>query len=265
MSFTDATAVTPVGDGVFEARIPPEWSFRGRPNGGFLLALAARAALAATGRPHPLVVSGAFLRSPESGPAQLRVEVLKAGKAATHTQVTVCQHDVAVLATQVAAGELEQAEPSWVERPDPAPAPYEQCVPVPYRAGRTGLLERLDMRYDPSAAPDLTGQSGDARIRGWVEFSDGSAPDALAAVLAADVLPPAVVNVGLAGWAPTVHMTVYVRRVPAPGPLGVSVSARLAAGQWFDEVSDVYDSSGALVAQGRQLALVPRPPADTGS
>jgi hypothetical protein len=51
---------------------------------------------------------------------------------------------------------------------------------------------------------------------------------------------------------------VYVRRAPVAGPLGVSVAARLAAGQWFDEVSDVYDTSGALVAQGRQLALVPR-------
>jgi hypothetical protein len=132
-------------------------------------------------------------------------------------------------------------------------------VPVPFRAGRTGLLERLDMRYDPAAAPDLSGQAGEARISGWVEFRDGSAPDALATILAADVLPPSVLNVGLAGWAPTVHMTVYIRRVPVAGPLGVTVTARLAAGQWFDEVSDVYDAAGALVAQGRQLALVPRP------
>jgi hypothetical protein len=258
VNFADATAVTPVADGVFEVLIPAEWGFRGRPNGGFLLALAARAALAATGRPHPLVVSGAFLRSPESGPAQVRVEILKAGRAATHTQVTVFQHEVAMLATQVAVGEPEEADPAWLERPDPAPAPYDRCVPVPFRAERTGLLEQLDMRYDPAAPPDLAGRAGEARIRGWVEFRDGSAPDALAAILAADVLPPSVLNVGLAGWAPTVQMTVYVRRAPVAGPLGVSVAARLAAGQWFDEVSDVYDTSGALVAQGRQLALVPR-------
>jgi hypothetical protein len=92
-------------------------------------------------------------------------------------------------------------------------------------------------------------------MRGWVGFRDGSAPDALATLLAADALPPSVLNLGRKGWSPTVHMTVYVRRAPSPGPLGVSLGARLVAGQWFDETADVYDASGLLVAQGRQFAV----------
>jgi hypothetical protein len=257
VSFADATAVTPAADGIFAGRIPPEWGFRGRPHGGFLLALAARAAMCASQRPHPHVVSGSFIRSAESGAAEVHVELMKQGRLVTHMQATLSQRGNVVVAAQVAVGEPDHDQPSWLQLPDPPPAPYAECVPVPHRPGRTGLLERLDIRYDPATTPDLSGGTGAARIRGWVEFRDGSPPDALAAVLAADALPPSVLNLGMAGWAPTVHMTMYVRRPPAPGPLAVSVAARLAAGRWFDEVSDVYDASGALVAQGRQLALMP--------
>jgi len=257
VSFADATAVTPAADGIFAGRIPPEWGFRGRPHGGFLLALAARAAMCASQRPHPHVVSGSFIRSAESGAAEVHVELMKQGRLVTQTQATLSQRGNVVVAAQVAVGEPDHDQPSWLQLPDPPPAPYEECVPVPHRPGRTGLLERLDIRYDPATTPDLSGGTGAARIRGWVEFRDGSPPDALAAVLAADALPPSVLNLGMAGWAPTVHMTMYVRHPPAPGPLAVSVAARLAAGRWFDEVSDVYDASGALVAQGRQLALMP--------
>ena len=256
-SFAGATAVTPAADGVFQAWIPPEWGFRGRPNGGFLLAIAARAAMRVSQRPHPHVVSGSFIRSPQSGAAEVQVELAKRGRLITHAQATLSQQGNVVMTAQVVTGEPDHGQPSWRQVPDPPPAPYAQCVPVPHRPGRTGLLERLDIRYDPSATPDLNGGTGTASIRGWVEFRDGSPPDALAAVLAADVLPPSVLNLGVAGWAPTVHMTVYVRCAPAPGPLAVSVAARLVTGRWFDEASDVYDASGALVAQGRQLALTP--------
>jgi acyl-CoA thioesterase len=203
------------------------------------------------------MVSGSFIRSAESGAADVHVELMKQGRLVTHARATLSQHGNVVVAAQVAVGEADHDQPSWLQVPDPPPAPYAECVPVPHRPGRTGLLERLDIRYDPATTPDLSGGTGAARICGWVEFRDGSPPDTLAAVLAADVLPPSVLNVGMAGWAPTVHMTTYVRRPPAPGPLAVSVAARLAAGRWFDEVADVYDASGALVAQGRQFALMP--------
>jgi Thioesterase-like superfamily len=257
-SFADATAVTPAADGIFAARIPPEWGFRGRPHGGFLLAIGARAAMCASQRPHPHVVSGSFIRSAESGAAEVHVELIKQGRLITHAHATLSQHGNVVVAAQVTVGEPDRDQPSWLQPPDPPPAPYERCVPVPRRPGRTGLLERLDIRYDPAAAPDLHGGTGAARICGWVRLRDEGPSDALAAVLAADALPPSVLNLGVHGWAPTVHMTVYLRRPPAPGPLAVSVAARLVAGRWFDEVADVYDASGALVAQGRQLAMMPR-------
>lgn len=76
--------------------------------------------------------------------------------------------------------------------------------------------------------------------------------------LAADALPPVTVNLGLRGWAPTVRLTWQLRALPAPGWLAVHASGRAVSERWFDEDVEVWDAAGRLVAQSRQLALVPQ-------
>lgn len=257
-SFLEATAVARRGPGRYAARVDPAWSHRGKPNGGYLLAIAARSAVDETARAHPHAVTGSFVRSPEEGPVDIRVDVLGSGRRVAQAHVSLWQHDAVVLDTLIVVGDTPQDPPTWRDIPDPMPAPYPMCVPLARRSGHTGLIERVDIRYDPAAPARRTSdaRAAAACLRGWVEFSDGSAPDALAALLAADVLPPSIHNLGLPGWAPTVQMSTYLRAVPAPGPLAVSVSGRLVAGRWFDEVADVYDVNGVVVAQTRQIALL---------
>jgi hypothetical protein len=69
-----------------------------------------------------------------------------------------------------------------------------------------------------------------------------------------DALPPVALSVGTRGWAPTVELTWHLRAVPAPGWLAVHGGGRLVAGGWFDEGVEIWDSSGGLVAQSRQIA-----------
>jgi hypothetical protein len=57
------------------------------------------------------------------------------------------------------------------------------------------------------------------------------------------------------GWAPTVELSVLLRGVPAPGWMKVETKTETLAGGWFDEGATVWDSTGRLVAQSRQLAL----------
>jgi Thioesterase-like superfamily len=122
-----------------------------------------------------------------------------------------------------------------------------------------GLRERVETRLDPATAGWAVGRpSGEPVMRAWVRLADGSAPDPFALLLFADVLPPTSWSIGLMGWAPTVQLQVLVRALPAPGWCLVEASASEVAGGWLDEDYRIWDSTGRLVAQSRQLARVPR-------
>ena len=61
----------------------------------------------------------------------------------------------------------------------------------------------------------------------------------------------------------TVELTVHVRARPAPGWLACRVATRYVTSGYHEEDFEIWDSGGTLVAQSRQLALLPaseRPP-----
>jgi hypothetical protein len=103
----------------------------------------------------------------------------------------------------------------------------------------------------------LRGEPGQPVIRGWAR-PRGEPTDVLFAMLAGDVLPPTVFNLGgERGWAPTVQLTALLRAHPAPGWLRMESRASSVGGGWFDEDVTVLDAAGRLVCQARQLALAP--------
>ena len=69
-----------------------------------------------------------------------------------------------------------------------------------------------------------------------------------------DAFPPVALDYGITGWAPTLELTAHVRAVPAPGWLQVELTSRNVAGGLMEEDCRVWDSTGRLVAQSRQLA-----------
>jgi hypothetical protein len=70
----------------------------------------------------------------------------------------------------------------------------------------------------------------------------------------ADCMPPVTFELGVPGWVPTLELTALVRGIPEPGWLVVEQRSRLVQDGWLDEECDVWDSSGRLVCQARQLA-----------
>jgi acyl-CoA thioesterase len=258
-AFDLATAVRE-GPERWAGEVDPGWTVAGRPNGGYLLAMVTRAALEALGQPHPLVVSAHFLSPSEPGPAELEVRRLRAGRSVSTARVTMAQGGQARLEALVTAGRLDpEAAPGWRRATGPeGMPPVEACVPA--RGELPGgeparLLDHLDLRMDPATLGWFAGRPGGRlEMRGWMRFSDGRAPDPLALLLVPDALPPSSFEIGLASWAPTVELTVYLRGLPAPGWLACLASGQLWQGGWFDEAAEVWDSAGRLVAQARQLA-----------
>jgi hypothetical protein len=262
--FRAAVAIDAVGDGRYTADLGDRWTVGPKAHGGLLLVLLARAALArldadAPGlAPDPLAVAADFLRAPDPGPVTLTTEVLKTGRTASVVGVRMHQDDRLMLASSVTAGQLPADEPRWWNLPDqPADPPADAIDPA---AARTvfGLAGSCDLRFDAATLAFARREQAPPVLRGWARTREEPV-DVLFALLAGDILPPTVFNLGFqTGWAPTVQLTALLRGRPAPGWLRISSRADVVAGPWFDEDVAVVDAAGLLICQARQLALAPR-------
>jgi acyl-CoA thioesterase len=257
--FDDETAVEPVGDNVFSAHLSDRWNIGDNPNGGYLtsVALAALRTLGAHG--DPLTVTTHYLRpgTPDA-PAQIRTELIRSGRTLTTARATMIQEGKERIEVIAAFGSLsEQADGPELSTPPPDMPPADEC---PMRAGdeqgvELHLLDRLEIRIHPDHA--RAGHVGRAEVSGWIRFADGRPTDAMSLPLFADAYPPALFGLlGSTGWVPTVELTVHVRRRPAPGWLiGRFTTSDLSDGRMLED-GVLWDETGALVAQSRQLALL---------
>lgn len=270
--FDRALAMTRRDDGVYDGHLDGIWGIGAGINGGLLLAACANAlrqTFAQEDHLDPISISGYYLSAATEGPATFVTEVLRRGRSMSTGSVSLAQEDdgrpverVRALATY---GDLD-ALPDDVRTtaPEPELPDLETCVgtdltPKSFRA-KAPLLDRFDLRLDPETAGWAVGKpAGLGVIRGWLRMADGREPDALSLLLAVDALPPITFDLGLPGWAPTLELTAHVRAKPAPGWLKVVHSTRNYAGGLLEEDAEVWDSTGRLVVQSRQLARAPRP------
>ena len=264
--FDDDTRVLPTDTpGRYAGQVQPAWNIGANPNGGYLLALAAQAMRQRTPtQPDPLSITVHYLRPGLSGqPCRIETQLLRSGRTLNTVRATLVQDGSARLELLAAMGDLGEpsaAAPPRLSMPMPDVPPPEACPTRSAPAQGVGLpiLERSDVRLHPAqAAP---GAAGQARISGWIRFVDGRAPDALACLLMADAFPPAVFGLlGMVGWVPTLELTVHLRRRPVPGwLLGRFWSQDLSDGRVIEDGA-LWDASGQLVVQSRQLALVRQP------
>jgi hypothetical protein len=265
-TFDAATAVRRTEGGGLVAALDPGWDVGGSIlNGGYLLAVVGRAAVMESPHPDPVAVSASYLRATPPGPATLTVTPGPAGRTLAHSSVVLAGAGGPTLTAQVTTAALDDEAPVY-SRPMPGIAPVEECLsaqagddlgghPVP----EVGLRRRVETRLDPETAGWAIGKpSGEPLMRAWVRLTDGTDPDPFVLLLFADVLPPTSWSIGLMGWAPTVQLQVLVRARPAPGWCLVEARASEVAGGWLDEDYRIWDSTGRLVAQSRQLARLPR-------
>jgi acyl-CoA thioesterase len=118
----------------------------------------------------------------------------------------------------------------------------------------------VELRLHPEDGAFTRGQpSGQPRMRGWFRLRDDEPIDTVALLCAADAFPPTVFNTDLpVAWTPTVELTTHVRARPVAGWLRCRFVTHFVSGGFLEEDGEIWDGSGRLVAQSRQLALVPR-------
>jgi hypothetical protein len=248
----------------FVAEVKPGWDIGGNANGGYLMAIAGRAMSEAVGRP-PVTLTAHYLRPASAGPCDIDVTTVRSGRRFATATATLAMESGQILQLLGTFGEQTPGGPA-LTREAPVDLPdYEECeVPPPPTEGpRPEMFRRLAVRIRPGDEGFRTGNpSGSAEIRGWFAFADGETIDAIGLLLVADAFPPPIFNTDLpVASVPTVELTVHVRGVPEPGPLRCWFRSRFIHDGLLDEEGEIWDSTGKLVAQSRQLALFPRPPA----
>jgi acyl-CoA thioesterase len=275
--FDQATAVRHRRDGRYDAHpdsrfaiISADGSTPPAPNGGALLATVLRAVLTESPHPHPVATSAHFLRVASLAPAQIEVAWLKHGGTAATARTALVQDGKVILDATVTTGTLPDragavdGELDWTG-PPPGFPDIAHCVdlgtwPGAAAADNAGTYAaQVEVLLDPATTGWRRDEpSGQPEMRGYFRLRDDRDPDAYLLALAVDGLPPVVFGLGATGWAPTVELTWHMRAVPRPGPLAVAARCRHVSGGWFDEEAEVWDASGQLVAQSRQLARVGR-------
>lgn len=264
MSFDTETAVTAAGNGCFDTRVHAGWDIGGNANGGYLLVLAARAMATHCGRADPVTITAHYLSPGKAGPARVECRTVKEGRRFATVSASMCADGRPMLQVLGAFGELEES-PSGPERVDAAPPELplkEECI---HSASGEGFappfMGKVELLLHPEDAGFRVGQpSGEARMRGWFRMPGAERVTPMALLLGLDAFPPTIFNARLpVGWTPTVELTCHVRARPAPGWLRAAFTTRFVAGGFLEEDGELWDEAGRLVAQSRQLALVPRP------
>ena len=259
-SFSEVSGLVSRRPGCFDADVNPEWTIGGKPNGGYLLAMLGRAAASVSEHGHVIAASAHFLHSPDPGPVVVEADVLRTGRTASQVHARMSQGDQPCVEALLTTSRLDEPTVPYWDRGAPAVSQvaFEDCtrlIPRTPNGIRVALMEQIEVRLEPGSDSFTTGEpSGRGELRGWLALPEGESFDPASLLFAVDAFPPATFDIEFTGWVPTLELTVYVRALPAPGPVRILQRAQLIDAQRVDESCFVWDRTGRLVAQGTQLA-----------
>jgi acyl-CoA thioesterase len=237
----DLTPVTGE-EGRFEVHLDAGWASLVGVHGGYMVAIAVRAAeRVVPGRTVRTVVT-TFLRTGQLGPATLTVRPVRAGRTIA-TVVTDLAQDGETLITSRHTLLADRLGVEWTQplRPDlPPPAACVDFDP----AGHVSHFGRVDSRFDPARLP-FSGQQ--ARVAGWVRPLEPRPVDAPWLAMATDWFPPpafALLEPPTGGI--SVDLTTHLHR---PGIV-------LSKDEWLAGAFEIRDSTGGLAVEHGRITTM---------
>ncbi|BAD57804.1 hypothetical protein NFA_29570 [Nocardia farcinica IFM 10152] len=256
-AFDVDTASTPVGEHVYALELTDRWNTpAGTANGGYLFAVCLQALAREVPQPDLLSASGHFLRPGTPGPARVSTETARIGRRTGTGAATLLREDREIVRVLATFSDLGAAQGPTMEAgvAPVLPAPRECVDPHEGRDRGDGIGARVEYRM-PELPGFFRGTPGGATTwEFWMRFADGREADPIALAALVDAAPPVVFDHGIGGSS-TIELTVHIRRRPEPGWLACRVSTKHLVNGFHEEDFEIWDSSGALVAQSRQLAL----------
>jgi acyl-CoA thioesterase len=259
-AFARATAVDPVGDGVWRATCDPAWNTQLGPNGGYLAAIVMRSMLAELGdsEREARSLTCHYLRPPSAGELRVDATVERSGRSLSTVTARLSQGGaLCVLAVGAFAVDFRGALDYAGEPPAmPPPGEVERLPPVAI----VPITEHFEMR--PTLGAPLYAGADESISGGWLRFADAQPLDAPALAMFADAWwPSPMPRLTRPAAAPTIDLTVHFRAPAAAAaivdePLLAVFRSSTAADGFFEEDGELWSADGVLLAHSRQLALL---------
>jgi len=239
--------------------IPGDWnSWQGR-HGGLVAGLATEVAAATWPGAAVKAVTAHFARQSDEGAFSFAAVTRREGRVVRLVEVAVAQAGTEVMTAAVTlAAEPPGEAAQWFAAPAPASLPPDRCPSFEFDRRFLPVGAHLDIRPCGGSFP-LT-----AAAHPWMLAWVGVVPEVPigpgAAVLMCDLAPGVypLLTAPVAG--PTVEMTVHLcaELVSAPGAGPALASQRNSATSrnWSVDDTSLWDSSGRLVAQARQVRRI---------
>jgi acyl-CoA thioesterase len=263
--FDRETAVRPLGDGRYEAKLDRAWWVHRGPNGGYLAAIVLRALTETVGdserAPRSLTVH--YASPPAEGALEVATTIERAGRSLTSCSARLTQDGKLI---GLALGAFSHARPgpefSDLQPPDAPPPEQSDVVAVPTDDPFIpDIAARWENRIVRGGFP--LEATGEAVITRWIRLPESRVVDGLVAAAITDAVIPAVFGrVEEQIIVPTVDLTIHFR---SSLPLAdakpddyvlADFRTNVVAEGFLEEDGQIWSRDGVLLAQSRQLAAI---------
>jgi len=236
--------------------VSDHWSVNGNPNGGYLMAMIAKAMLQKSDKQETPTVTANYLARCVPGEVEIHVSEIARSRQFTRFEARLFQkreEKVRALGTFVSANHDNVFE--RYESTAPELVPSEECIEMP-ALPQYSLFQNLELRLDPACAGWLVGRLTDISLnKGYFRFRNSRSVDLLSLFLIIDAMPPAAfATQGVSAWVPTIELSVNVRNLPQTERLKCSLRTRFITRGILEADGEVWDEKGNLAAISRQIA-----------
>jgi len=258
--FEQDTAIEQIASDRWRAEFRRGWRIGKTMNGGYVLAVIARALRAALPHTDPLSINGFYMAPCQLGDCEIVVEVLKAGRGTSFGSASLYQNgELKVRATGAYTDLAQLKGETWLGSAPPEARPFDEVAALSAQA--LEIHERIDMRllegYEVFERGAVTGTG---EFIAWLQHRDAAPFDTIDLVMLSDIMPPPPFTLfGPFGWVPTIELTVQCRAKPVPGPVLGRLKSRHLTESIIESDADLWDSEGNLVALARQTMKVRLP------
>jgi acyl-CoA thioesterase len=260
-AFDRTIAVEPLGGGRYRACIDPAWAGPVSANGGVVAATMVRAAEAEMGGgPPPRMITAHYLERVPNGPSEIEVEVLRKGSRVAAAEARLHHGGKLACQTTIIYSAPRPQEIALLASAPQTPTPEQ----VPVLAGAVlesfpPLFRQVEMR-PVFGGPDSFGNQ-DPVSGGWISIRGDDAPfDAARLCAICDLWWPALFGrMRRPGSMPTLQLTVHIRATAAVArpPVLARFQTRSLIEGHAEESAEIWSVDGVLLAESKQMALVP--------